>query len=871
MDQRLLGKYKLQERLGHGTNGNIWKAFDTLLHRYVVVKIVTVNPETSDEFLPRFNSEGQAIAALHHPNIVPVQEFFLVQERNEACIVTDYVDGQSLKNYLDATAHVSVSSIPSPNEIVHLLLPIASALDYAHQHRVLHGALNPSAILLGRHRDAQSAQSEPVLTNFGMHQKRDLRLLPLDDVSYIAPEVAQGYAATSRSDLYSLGVILYELCTGTLPFQGETASDVLMQHIHSAPTSPALINPNIRPALTGIIMRSIARDPAARFSSATSLVAATAKAMNVSVPENISNSSPSLSGINTASFNNSSDPNSPTYLVPGSQLPPTTSPVTSNPTPFYGFNDPDGPTYLTPSSSPSSQSAPVPPTAVSNNTPAWPQPSNPGISASTPLSSVPTQGFGSQPSGSYPAFSVSGTTPAHAPITPLPPVAPFPSQVSGAYPPVTTNEQRPTTASTPQLSQSAPHRLISFATSGGKRRITGFALLIALLLVVLIGSGVLIYHNTTSPSPSQSAITGHAFFFSSGLISEASNQGTTDELSISLQNVPAAQPGKSYYGWLASSYGLEIPALSLGALPVKNGQITTIYSSPQHDNLLANYSRFLVTEEDANQQPSNPSLDLHLWRYYAAFSTSPSMTDPKHYSMLDHLRHLLSQDPKLKSVGLTGGLGEWLFRNTSKILEASGSVRDTEKGCIGSTNTVCAAFMLRQVARILDYLDGSTYVQTENISPAIQGNQLLIDPTIGRVALLEFDTLHQEPPGYLQHIGSHLQSISQIASITSDQRALAIHINQNINNVQGWLNAVHKDASELIHMSYTQLLQPETLTTFNDLFNQANSAFVGQIDPNTDNVKGGVVQIYYDLQSLATFDVAACTMNNGQSSCGGGL
>jgi eukaryotic-like serine/threonine-protein kinase len=310
-----------------------------------------------------------------------------------------------------------------------------------------------------------------------------------------------------------------------------------------------------------------------------------------------------------------------------------------------------------------------------------------------------------------------------------------------------------------------------------------------------------------------------------------------------------------------------VPALALGPLSVNNGQVTLSYSDPRHNNLLANYSRFLITEEDANQQPAVPSLDANTWRYYAAFSRTPNPADLKHYSLLDHLRHLLSQDPKLRGVGLTGGLDIWLFRNTTKILEAAGSARDAQKVCAANPSKACTDGMLRQVARILDYLDGVTYVQTENIPPDIQGSTLLINPTIARVALLEFDPIHQEPPGYLAHIGTHLQEISQISSATASQHALAIQINQAINNVQGWLDAVHADASKLIHMSSTQLLQPDALTILNDLFTQANNAFVGQIDPNTNNVKDGVVQIHYNIQSLATFDITPCTMNNGQSSC----
>ncbi len=817
MNQRRLGKYELQERLRWGTHGETWKAFDTQHHRSVAIKIIAVNPETSSEFFLRFGHEGQAIAALHHPHILQVQEFSLAQNQNEAYIVTDYVEGQSLADYLDTTAHTG--NLPPPAEIVQLLIPIASALDYAHQCGVLHGALSPAVILLDKRPGTISASGEPILSDFGLHQQQDPRLLPLNDVSYIAPEVSQGYAGTSRSDLYSLGVILYELCTGTLPFQGETASDVLLQHIHGTPISPVLINPHIRPALTAVIMRGLSRDPAARFSSATALVTAAARAMNVSIPESTSQSNPALSVINPVSLSDINDPNTPTYLI---------SP---------------------PPSSLSSQSGPVPSTETDSNAPALP------------------------PSPVVRTFALTSSSMATEVVPQMQPpvnVTPLPPQASGSYPPIVETRGPVPVSPLSQPAQRPLEPLPALTGSASKRRVTGLVILAALLLVVVLSSGVLLYLTIVhplSPSP-QSTIVGHAFFISSGLISKESNQGITDELHISLQNVADPQLGKRYYGWLKGDSGLDVPVLALGPLSVNHGQITMTYSSPQHSNLLANYGRFLVTEEDANQQPTNPSLDVqHVWRYYSAFSTVPSATDPKHYSSLDHLRHLLSQDPKLKNVGLSGGLSTWLFRNTTKILEAAGSARDIQKGCVGSTNEGCTSLIFRQVARILDYLDGSTYVQTENIPTSIQGDSLLIDPTIARVALLEFDTLHQEPPGYLEHIGGHLQQLSQIPSATPNQHTLANSINQDINNVQGWFNAVHTDASTLIHMSSTQLLQPETSPMLNDLFNQANAALVGQVDPNTDSVKEGVVQIYYHIQALATFDVAPCTINNGQSSC----
>ena len=283
MNQRRLGKYELQERLGQNATNGTWKALDTQQQHTVALKIIEIRP--GNDFLMRFNLEAQAVAALHHPNIVELRETFVAPQGNEAYIVTDYIEGPSLLAYLNATAHTG--KIASPDEIIHILVLIAAALDYAHQHKVLHGALKPTSILFDTHRSVPSLPGEPMLTQLSMHQYLDPRTLSVDDAPYIAPEVAQGYAGTERSDLYAFGVILYELCTGALPFQGETTNDILMQHIHGTPTAPSLINPHIRPALTSVIMRSLAKEPSARFSSATSLVTAVAKALNTSMPESI--------------------------------------------------------------------------------------------------------------------------------------------------------------------------------------------------------------------------------------------------------------------------------------------------------------------------------------------------------------------------------------------------------------------------------------------------------------------------------------------------------------------------------------------------------------------------------------------------------
>jgi hypothetical protein len=142
---------------------------------------------------------------------------------------------------------------------------------------------------------------------------------------------------------------------------------------------------------------------------------------------------------------------------------------------------------------------------------------------------------------------------------------------------------------------------------------------------------------------------------------------------------------------------------------------------------------------------------------------------------------------------------------------------------------------------------------------------LQLDPAIPRVSLLEFDPVNQQPPGYLKHIGNHLRDITVSPGVTQDQLALANHITQSINNVQGWLEAVRADAAKLVHMNNAQLSQAGPI--LDDLFSQANYAFVGKFDPNTGNVMNGVAQIHYDIQKLATFDIQPCTNTNGQNSC----
>ncbi len=783
--QRRIGKYELQERLGPGAVGDIWKAFDTQRHGYVAIKIIQINAQADVDFTPRFYREAQTLVTLRHPNIVPVQDFRISENRNEAYLIMDYVEGQSLADYLDATAHQG--KFPSSTEIVSLLTPIAAALDYAHQHNIIHGALKPTAILFDKASATATSPGDPKLIDFGMNQMQNPLTLPPGDVHYLSPESAQGYAATSRSDIYSLGVMLYELCTGALPFQGDTPGDILMQHIHAMPTAPALINPHIFPALAATIMRSLARDPAARFSSATALVAAVARALNVSMPEDSKGlSNPSLKAVNPPSLSGIGGPlntmNSPTYLSP--------LPQPSQPYPTIPASNPpntmSGPTY-----------PPLPP----------------------------------QPSQPMPALYTSGPGPT------------LPQQVIG--PPT------PWPTPIPPAKKQQPNRL--------------FIALAALLVIVLLVGALSTYHLYFShlASPPPPPILGHAFFISSGLVKQGSNQGITDELQINLKNIPDPEPGKRYYAWLLNDHQNAIPALLLGPLPLTHGPKTLTYIDPQQTNLLANYSHFLITEENAT--PTVPSLDTNTWNYFASFSTVPNPADTEnHFSLYDHLRHLLAQDPKLQRVGLVGGLDKWLYQNTIKLLENAGAARDSQRRCTPDPNNQDCAFVRRRIVGMLEYLDGSQHAQLE--IPTGTSLPIPTSDLTTRVALLEFDPVNQQPPGYLKHIGNHLRELTMSPGVTADQRALAIRVTQAIDNVQGWLENVHADALKLVSMDNAQLSQPAASSTLNDLLTQANYAFVGKFDPNTSTVQEGVVQVHYNIQGLATFDITSC-INNGKNSC----
>jgi hypothetical protein len=349
---------------------------------------------------------------------------------------------------------------------------------------------------------------------------------------------------------------------------------------------------------------------------------------------------------------------------------------------------------------------------------------------------------------------------------------------------------------------------------------------------------------TTAPlAPS----VGQIAFTSSGQLDPASSQGLNDTITMSLHHLSTPAGGQSYYAWLMPDPTDEnTRPLLLGKLSMVSGKAQLTYTHPDHENLLAVYSGFEVSEQPGNQMPTTPPLDPKAWRYAGSIPNTPTPGDEQHYSLLSHMRHLLANDPTLQQIGLQGGLDIWLYRNSEKILEWSSAARDSWAG--GQQTDL----IHRHMIRVLDYLDGTAYVYSSGDVPA--GSPLLVDPQAGRIGLLEVSQT-QELPAYLTHIDIHLQGLMNAPSHSQAQRQLAMKIDNALKTDTSLLQNVHKDAVQLAGMSDTQLKSKEALSLLDDMVTNANVAYTGQFDPAIGGNINGTVWIHNELQRVAIMPV----------------
>ncbi|GCE14600.1 hypothetical protein [Tengunoibacter tsumagoiensis] len=462
-------------------------------------------------------------------------------------------------------------------------------------------------------------------------------------------------------------------------------------------------------------------------------------------------------------------------------------------------------------------------------------------------------GLPKQPSGAQPALGARGVRQPSGEQAAL--RAQRLRQASGAQPKLKTAPLQP-----PMTFPQPPQ------TKTGKGRPFPLLLVILTGAVVFAGLGLFLMFAHTLPSTSgngsQAVATttvGHISFTSSEQLSENTSNGIEDQVVVDLNHLVPPAPHKNYYAWLLGDRAQNDPtSIPLGALSVTNGTAHLFYGGDaQHSNLLLLASRFLVTEEDAAIPPISPSLDTTTWRYYGEFSTTPinSPDNTKHFSYLDHLRHLLGSDPTLNELELPGGLNNWFYRNSGKVLEWVSSTRETWN------DTKDTAFIRRQTMRALEYLDGTSFVYQD--IPA--NTPLLVDERLARIGLLDVNGANQDPPCYLTHIENHLNGLLQSGAVTPNLRTNASGLITALNNVQFWLGKVRQDGKKIMSMSDDQLKQGDTLTVLNDMIDNTNHAYSGQLDPSTNTMRNGAVWVHDHMQTLSQLTITKYTLPQGTS------
>jgi serine/threonine-protein kinase len=255
------GRYRVRRRLGSGGMADVWLAEDTHLQRQVALTVLHKRFAQDREFVERFRREAESAAGLQHPNIVSVYD--RGEFEGTYYIAMQYVDGPTLKGLIDAGLN--------PEQAVALIRQVLEAARFAHRNGIVHRDLKPQNVIV-------DGEGKAIVTDFGIARAGVSEITQTGSVMgtphYLSPEQAQGFEVTAVSDLYSIGVLLYEALTGRLPFEGESAVAVAMKQVSQTPQRPSSINPRVSPALDAVVMRALEKDPGERFQSADAFIAA---------------------------------------------------------------------------------------------------------------------------------------------------------------------------------------------------------------------------------------------------------------------------------------------------------------------------------------------------------------------------------------------------------------------------------------------------------------------------------------------------------------------------------------------------------------------------------------------------------------------
>ena len=267
-------RYEVEKPLGRGGMAQVFRGTDRVLGRTVAIKVLDQKYRNDAKFVTRFRREAQSAAGINHPNVVSV--FDTGSEDGVHYIVMEYVDGETLDDILTRE-----KALP-PHRAVAIAEPVARALDAAHRKGMVHRDVKPGNIMLDRSGTVKvvdfgiaRAAADDTLTQTGV---------VLGTAAYLSPEQAEGIAVDPRSDVYSLGCVLYEMLTGTKPFTGDSAVAIAYKHVQEEATPPSQVNPEVPPELEAVVMTAMAKDPDSRFASGEAMREALAAAATGEMP-----------------------------------------------------------------------------------------------------------------------------------------------------------------------------------------------------------------------------------------------------------------------------------------------------------------------------------------------------------------------------------------------------------------------------------------------------------------------------------------------------------------------------------------------------------------------------------------------------------
>jgi len=288
---QMLGPYRIISQVGQGGMATVYKAYQASMDRNVAVKVLPRQLAESPEFAARFQQEARTIARLEHPHILPVFDYG--ESDGTTYFVMRYLEAGTLKEKMQADPL-------SYNEIDNLFTQLAGALGYAHSHGVIHRDLKPANALVDE-------QGNLFLTDFGIAkllESASPRLTQTDAImgtpAYISPEQARAQTVDQRSDIYSLGIILYEMVTGRVPFTADTPLAVILKHVSDPLPLPSILKPDIPESIEKVILKSLAKEPDDRYANTAEFLAAWKRALETretvrqAPPERIS--TPATSG-----------------------------------------------------------------------------------------------------------------------------------------------------------------------------------------------------------------------------------------------------------------------------------------------------------------------------------------------------------------------------------------------------------------------------------------------------------------------------------------------------------------------------------------------------------------------------------------------